>query len=191
MAGVTRAPGRGRAPGAGRGRGPGALYDENPLAGITVSTVTPQPRRPRPACYSATGTWPDGPLNPDAPPQARLAQGIAQRLQDRLQHMTVYRAAKRSGLSAQTIHNILKGRTWPDLPHPRTPSKRRSTHASGAANTASEPHRVSCRLACGHPQNVTAERRRFADNVLARFRQWRILARMKRWAESDPTPQRG
>ena len=29
--------------------------------------------------------------------------------------MTVYRAAKRSGLSAQTIHNILKGRTWPDL----------------------------------------------------------------------------
>lgn len=80
-----------------------------------MSTVTPQPRRPRPACYAATGTWPDGPLNPDAPPQARLAQGIAQRLQDRLQHMTVYRAAKRSGLSAQTIHNILKGRTWPDL----------------------------------------------------------------------------
>ena len=29
--------------------------------------------------------------------------------------MTVYRAAQSSGLSAQTIHNILEGRTWPDL----------------------------------------------------------------------------
>ena len=31
--------------------------------------------------------------------------------------------------------------------------------------------------ACGNPQNVTAERERFAEDVLARSRQWRRLAR--------------
>ena len=77
--------------------------------------MTPKPRRPKPADYAAAGTWPDGPLDPDAPPEARLAQGVAQRLEDRLKNMTVYRAAQRSDLNAQTIHNILEGRTWPNL----------------------------------------------------------------------------
>ena len=32
--------------------------------------------------------------------------------------------------------------------------------------------------ACVHPQNVTAERERFAENVFGRSRKWRMLARV-------------
>ena len=104
------------APPAGAGAGPGPAPmtpDRSPA--LPCWLVTPKPPRPKPADYSATGTWPDGPLKPDAPPAARLAQGVAQRLQDRLKNMTVYRAAQRSDLNAQTIHTLLEGRNWPDL----------------------------------------------------------------------------
>ena len=71
-------------------------------------------RRPRE--YVQPGArWPEGPLEADAPREARLAQGIASKLEQRGARGEVNKIAQRCGLTRQTIYNVLDGNTWPDL----------------------------------------------------------------------------
>lgn len=77
----------------------------------------PRPRRALPRDYLASGTWPDGLLLDDAPAEARLAQILSKRLSTliRRDKLAVNALATEAELTPQTIHNLLKGVSWPDL----------------------------------------------------------------------------
>lgn len=71
-----------------------------------------------PRCHLAPGgTWPDGPLADDAPPEAHLAQHIAKAFRNayNARNLSLSKAAKRIGISRTTVDNILHGNTWLDL----------------------------------------------------------------------------
>ena len=76
--------------------------------------ATPQ-KKPRPVDYAADGSWADGPLVPDAPPEAHLAAALARRLKKAIRGRSLRRMADKSGVSAPTISHIINGKTWPDL----------------------------------------------------------------------------
>lgn len=80
----------------------------------SVGVATP-PKKPRPVDYAADENWPDGPLVPDAPPEAHLAAALATRLRDKIRGRPLRRIAALSGVSAPTISHIINGKTWPDL----------------------------------------------------------------------------
>ena len=70
----------------------------------------------RPSCYLADdGTWPDGPLKSDAPPEAQVALHIAAVLRDycAARRLSTYKAAKAAGMSQGAFYNLLSGRAWP------------------------------------------------------------------------------
>ena len=83
----------------------------------------------RPRDYLAPGaTWPDGPLRPGAPPEAVLAWSLSRRFNaayevrkkpgtpvELTQQHSLQGLAERAGLSKTTVHNFLKGKTWPDM----------------------------------------------------------------------------
>ena len=84
-----------------------------------------------PRDYLAPGaTWPDGPLQADAPPEAVLAWNLSRRFRDarearkvprrpgqrrRPSEHSLTKLAQDAGLSKTTVHNFLKGKTWPDM----------------------------------------------------------------------------
>ena len=84
----------------------------------------------RPRDYLAPGaTWPDGPLRAGAPPEAVLVLSMSKKFRDAYEVRKVPRRpgqrrrpsehslqglAERAGLSKTTVHNFLKGKTWPD-----------------------------------------------------------------------------
>ena len=68
-----------------------------------------------PAHYMPAGTWPDGPLVPDAPDEAYLAAALAIRLRKHMRGRTLDKMAEATGLGRQTIDNILIGKSWPEL----------------------------------------------------------------------------
>jgi DNA-binding XRE family transcriptional regulator len=68
-----------------------------------------------PAHYMTDGEWPDGPLLPNAPPEAHLAAAVAIRLRKHMKGRTQAKIGDLSGLGRQTINNILNGNAWPDL----------------------------------------------------------------------------
>lgn len=79
------------------------------------------PRRvdlhPRPRDYlTEDGTWPDGPLQPDAPPEARLAQAVARRLRQAQGGRTLRDLADEARTSTRPIFDILHGNRWGSLP---------------------------------------------------------------------------
>ena len=74
--------------------------------------------KPHPSDYLAPEqTWPNGKLAHDAPPEARLAKAIAQRLNTHLteHELSLRDAAQPTGTSPATLHNIIHGRTWSDM----------------------------------------------------------------------------
>ena len=77
--------------------------------------VATPPKKPRPADYATGGSWPDGPLVLDAPPEAHLAAALARRLKKAIRGRPLRRIAALSGVSAPTISHIINGKTWPDL----------------------------------------------------------------------------
>lgn len=56
--------------------------------------------------------WPTGHLRPDAPPIARLLQGIAKRLDRAIGGRSLREVAETCGVAHQTVHNIRAGATW-------------------------------------------------------------------------------
>ena len=79
------------------------------------------PRRvdlhPQPRDYlTEDGTWPDGPLQADAPPEAHLAQAVAQRLRTAQGNQTLREVADRAGTSTRPIFDTLHGNRWGSLP---------------------------------------------------------------------------
>lgn len=87
------------------------------LASLAVPTR--KGLRPQPRDYLAPGSsWPDGPLEDGAPPEAALALSICQQFRDRIATMgwTQSSTATKAGISRTTVINILSGKTWLDLP---------------------------------------------------------------------------
>ena len=70
----------------------------------------PQFRPPR--HYAPPGAWPNGRLHSDAPPEARLAQAIVLRLQDRTRGLTPEEVAEQTGVTAQSVQAIYDGTNW-------------------------------------------------------------------------------
>lgn len=68
-----------------------------------------------PRAYLAEGEWPSGQLVGDAPPEARLAAGLARRLKEAVGERSLRSVARDSGLSVGTVANVVAGRSWGDL----------------------------------------------------------------------------
>ena len=71
-------------------------------------------RRPPPADCVPAGMWPEN-LPPNAAPDAKLAAGIAIRLKEKVDVLTLRGAEDRTGISRSTINKIINGRTWPTI----------------------------------------------------------------------------
>ena len=71
-------------------------------------------RRKPPVADLPAGAWPND-LPDDAPNDTRLAAGIARRLDEARQSMSYREVENATGISHQTISNIIRGHTWPDL----------------------------------------------------------------------------
>ena len=72
----------------------------------------------RPRDYPAPNDeWPHGHLADGAPPEARLAQAISQRLRGHLTNhdLSLRQAARLAGASRQALFNAVHGYTWSDL----------------------------------------------------------------------------
>ena len=68
---------------------------------------------PQPRCYLSQGaTWPEGPLQGDAPDVASFALEIAQRLKAACEATSQRSVAEKAGLSSKTVNNIVRGISW-------------------------------------------------------------------------------
>ena len=73
--------------------------------------------KPRPRDHlAADGTWPEGPLEDDAPDEAAFVMEIAYRLRTHCEGRSIRSVARATGLHPQTIINILNGTTWGGVP---------------------------------------------------------------------------
>ena len=74
----------------------------------------------RPIDYLAKGQkWPDGTLIGGAPEAAKFVQKLVQQLNKVCGgegRPTVYALAKKADVNAQTITNLMNGKTWGDVP---------------------------------------------------------------------------
>lgn len=68
-----------------------------------------------PRGYLAAGDWPDGPLVDGAPPGAEYALHISRVLRDALADRSQTEVAEHAELARSTLHDIVHGRTWPDV----------------------------------------------------------------------------
>ena len=77
------------------------------------------PLEPRPNRYvAAGGSWPDGPLSEDAPPEAVVAQELSEKfrgLHEARYNSDTSRAADKLAVSEATVEGLLNGSAWPDL----------------------------------------------------------------------------
>ena len=77
------------------------------------------PLEPRPNCYvAAGGSWPDGPLIEDAPPEAVLAQELTEKfrgIHEARHNGDTSQAADKLEVSEATVEGLLNGSAWPDL----------------------------------------------------------------------------
>ena len=72
--------------------------------------------RKHPVTYVAPiGTFPQGPYRNGTPQEVYLAAGLARRLKVKMKGESIRYIANKADLSAQTLVNILHGKTWPDL----------------------------------------------------------------------------
>ncbi len=75
------------------------------------------PLEPRPNCYLAKDSWPDGPLTAGAPPEAVLAQHISAVLRNacKSRFATISSAASKASISQAAVESLLNGDVWPDF----------------------------------------------------------------------------
>ena len=71
-------------------------------------SLEPQPRR----YLSGDATWPEGPLQGDAPDVAVFAIEIARRLKAACAATSQRAVAKEAGLNSKTVNNIINGISW-------------------------------------------------------------------------------
>ena len=68
-----------------------------------------------PIAWLHGGTWPEGPLSSDAPPEAIVARAIAVGLSVALQERSVRHLAADADLAHTTIYDLLAGNTYGDV----------------------------------------------------------------------------
>lgn len=88
-------------------------------AARVASTAMPARRnlKPRPSDYLAPGgTWPEGPLNHGAPPEAAFVMEIARRINEKTENRSLRSLARDADVDKKTIANILTGATWCEAP---------------------------------------------------------------------------
>ena len=83
--------------------------------GATVELVARQNLASTPREYVVEGTWPDGRLAADAPPEARLLAGISKRLKEALVSTSLRQAATAADLSIGTLSNLTTGKSLCDV----------------------------------------------------------------------------
>lgn len=90
-----------------------------PTLRAAVGESAGMPRRrqslPPPRAYSADGDWPHGPLLPDSPVAAGYAREIARRLVAAVGDRSRTEIADRADLSRSALHDLMTGRSWPDV----------------------------------------------------------------------------
>ena len=77
------------------------------------TTAKPKQRRP-PADGLPAGAWPEA-VPDDVSNETKLAAAIARRLDKARGSLSYREMGNITGISHQTISNIIRGRTWPDL----------------------------------------------------------------------------
>ena len=60
--------------------------------------------------------WPYGQLQDGAPPEALLAQALAQRLHQQKTGQTLKDITERAGITTDALSRLLRGETWGTLP---------------------------------------------------------------------------
>ena len=71
----------------------------------------------RPSDHLAPGQlWPYGQLEDDPPPEALLAQALAQRLHQQKTGQKLKDIAERAGITTDALSRLLRGATWGTLP---------------------------------------------------------------------------
>jgi len=68
-----------------------------------------------PRDYVTTGAWPEGRVTRSAPVAVRYAQEITRRITAASAGWTQTALAEQAGLARSTLHDIVTGRTWPDV----------------------------------------------------------------------------
>ena len=76
--------------------------------------MTRRRNRKPPAANLPAGAWPDH-LPDDVSAETKLAAAIAHRLDQARQQLSYREVEHSTGISHQTISNIIRGNTWPDL----------------------------------------------------------------------------
>ena len=76
--------------------------------------MTSHQNRKPPAADLPAGAWPDD-LPDDVSTETKLAAAVARRLDDTRRQMSYREVQHITGISHQTISNIIRGMTWPAL----------------------------------------------------------------------------
>lgn len=81
--------------------------------------MRPMPNRRRvlgpPREYLASGIWPRGRIAKGAPPAVAYAKEISKRLDAALAGRSQSMVAEQADLARSTLHDIISGRSWPDI----------------------------------------------------------------------------
>lgn len=83
--------------------------------GLLSPSVVTHPDLKRPCDWLPEGDWPNGELGPEAPPEVRLAQGIAIRFNKYRKKTNLKEVAKQTRVSRPTLYGIIDGTTWPNI----------------------------------------------------------------------------
>ena len=83
--------------------------------GLLSPSVATDPELKRPRDWLPTGEWPNGELGPEAPPEVRLAQGIAIRFNNYRKKTDLKKVAEQTRVSRPTLYGIINGTTWPNI----------------------------------------------------------------------------
>lgn len=69
----------------------------------------------KPIDYLASGVWPTGSLEPNAPVAARYARHVSMTLAVRMETESVSDVARRAGIARSTLQRLLAGTSWGDV----------------------------------------------------------------------------
>lgn len=82
---------------------------ERPLARCEMTAAGP-------AAWMPDGTWPDGPIDDDAPAGVAIAAHIARVVINTAGSPGLDLLADKAALDRKTLRSVVAGDTWPDLP---------------------------------------------------------------------------
>lgn len=82
---------------------------------VTVGPMVRRRRQAPPVSWVRAGSWPNGGLTADAPPEAHVARTIVKRLHTALGERSVRSLAAEADLAHTTVYDLLAGRTYGDV----------------------------------------------------------------------------